>query len=118
MSIIMENTVICYHAEVLHSIIGKEVVIGSDVKTPCQRLNKVDGVPKPQDVTYFSDVGIKRTSKFGAIVGDYCQIGSGTVIHPGRRIGKQSKIYANCEILKNIKPNSKIRNKDIVEEYD
>ena len=117
-SIIMENSVICYHAEVLHSIVGKEVMMGSGVKTPCQRLKNVDGKPSYQWVTYFSDIGIKRTEKFGAIIGDYCQIGSGTVIHPGRRVGKRSKIYANCEILKNIKPSSDIRNKDMIEGYD
>ena len=191
-SIIMENSVICYHAEVLHSIVGKEVMIGSGVKTPCQRLKNVEGflfsirtdtklkedlnkgvfsevlknafktygysvadnatITKRKEneweisgekmrkvfireedgklnisrdkkpvypwVTYFSDIGIKRTEKFGAIIGDYCQIGSGTVIHPGRRVGKRSKIYANCEILKNIKPSSDIRNKDMIEGYD
>jgi NDP-sugar pyrophosphorylase family protein len=42
-SIIMENSVICYHAEVLHSIVGKEVMMGSGVKTPCQRLKNVEG---------------------------------------------------------------------------
>ena len=189
-SIIMENSVICYHAEVLHSIVGKEVMMGSGVKTPCQRLKNVEGFLFSTDVklkeefnkgvfsevlknafktkgysvadnvaitkgkenewvisgekmrkifirkedgklnisrdkkpvypwvTYFSDIGIKRTEKFGAIIGDYCQIGSGTVIHPGRRVGKRSKIYANCEILKNIKPSSDIRNKDMIEGYD
>ena len=117
-SIIMENSVICYHAEVLHSIVGKEVMMGSGVKTPCQRLKNVDRKPVYPWVTYFSDIGIKRTEKFGAIIGDYCQIGSGTVIHPGRRVGKRSKIYANCEILKNIKPSSDIRNKDMIEGYD
>lgn len=114
-SIIMENSKVYYHAEVLHSIVGKEVMIGSGVKTPCQRLKRVHGKPY---VTYFSDTGIKKTDKFGAIIGDYCQIGSGTVIHPGRRVGKQSNISANCEILKNIKPDSNIRNKDMVEEYE
>ena len=83
------------------------------------KLNiSVDGKPVYQWVIYFSDIGIKKTEKFGAIIGDYCQIGSGTVIHPGRRIGKRSKIYANCEILKNVKPSSKLRNKDIIEGYD
>jgi NDP-sugar pyrophosphorylase family protein len=118
-SIIMENSVVCYHAEVLHSIIGKEVMIGSDVKTPCQKLKKVDKKKTEyQKVTYFSDISIEKTDKFGAIVGDYCQIGSGTVIHPGRRVGKRSKIYANCEILKNVKPSSEIRNKDVTEGYN
>ncbi len=84
------------------------------------KLNiSVDRKPVYPWVTYFSDIGIKRTEKFGAIIGDYCQIGSGTVIHPGRRVGKRTTIYANCEILKNIKPHSDIRNKDIIAEgYD
>ena len=115
-SIIMENSEIYYHSDVLHSIIGKKVTIGSGVRTPCQRLKNTDG--EPVDVTYFSDIGIKRTNRFGATIGDYCQIGSGTVIHPGRRVGKRSKIHANCEILKNIKPYSNIKNEDIVEGYD
>lgn len=115
-AIIMENSTIFYHSDVLHSIIGKNVTIGSGVRTPCQRLKNTDD--KPIDVTYFSDTGIKKTNKFGAIIGDNCQIGSGTVIHPGRRIGKRSKIHANCEILKNIKPDSNIKNEDIVKGYD
>jgi glucose-1-phosphate thymidylyltransferase len=115
-SIIMEQSKVYYHAEVLHSIVGKEAIVGSGVKTPCQRLKKMR--EEPAYVTYFTDIGIKKTEKFGAIIGDYCQIGSGTVIHPGRRIGKQSNIYANCEILRNVKPSSNIRNKDIVEGYD
>ena len=115
-SIIMENSEIYYHSDVLHSIIGKKVTIGSGVRTPCQRLKNADG--EPVGVTYFSDIGIKRTNRFGAIIGDYCQIGSGTVIHPGRRVGKGSKIHANCEILKNIKPDSNIKNEDVVKGYD
>ena len=121
-SIIMEESEVYYHAEILHSIVGKKVLIGSDVKTPCQRLKDmkvdVDGEPAYQDVIYFSAAGIKRTEKFGAIIGDFCQIGSGTVIHPGRMIGKRSKIYSNCEILKNVKPSSNIKNKNMMEGYD
>lgn len=115
-SIIMEDSEICYHAEVLHSIVGEDVLIGSDVKTPCQRLKDADDKSAlPHSITYISDIGIKRTERFGAIIGDHCQIGSGTVIHPGRRVGKWSKIHANCEILNNVKPHSHIRNKNKTE---
>lgn len=117
-SIIMEKSEIRYHSEILHSIIGKEVLISSDVRMLCQKLKILDGKPTAHKVTYFSDVGIKITDEFGAIIGDYCQIGSGTIIHPGRRIGKLSKIHANCEILINVNSQSRIRNKDITEGYD
>ncbi len=118
MSIIMENSEISYHSVIQHSIIGKEVLISSDVRMPCQKLKILDGKPTYHKVTYFSDVGIKITDEFGAIIGDYCQIGSGTIIHPGRRVGKLSKIHANCEILINVNSHSRIRNKDITEGYD
>ena len=114
-AIIMEDSEIYYHSEILHSIVGKKVIIGSNVKTPCRRLGNVDAGGEPLEVTYLSDIGIRKTEKFGAVIGDYAQIGSGTVIHPGRRVGKRSKIHANCDILKNVKPHSHIRNKEITE---
>nr|AAU84271.1 glucose-1-phosphate thymidylyltransferase [uncultured archaeon GZfos9C4] len=114
-SIIMEHSEIYYHAEILYSIVGKKVQIGSDVKTPCRRLKNVAGEPAYPEVTYLSDIGIRRAWRFGAIIGDYCQIGSGTVIYPGRRVGKRSEIHANCEIVQNVKPHSRIRNKDRAE---
>ena len=85
--------------------------------TPSQKFRKLDTNLTSQKVIYFSDVGIQRTEKFGAIIGDYCQIGSGTVVHPGRRIGRKSILHANCTILKNVEPSSNLRNKTILEEY-
>jgi NDP-sugar pyrophosphorylase family protein len=108
-SIIMENSTIYCNCVIVSSILGKYVSTGIGTKFPCRRLKKIEYIPKDRKVTYFSDIKIENPNEFGSIIGDYCQIGSGTLIHPGRRIGKRSIISANSQVLKNLRPNSVIK---------
>lgn len=49
------------------------------------------------------DTGLK---KFGAIVGDYVEIGCNVVLNPGTIIGKNSNVYPLTSVRGFIKPNS------------
>lgn len=104
-SIIMKNTKIYYQASIVRSIIGDEVMIGVGVRAPCKRMKDVfTGSVDRKDVIFFSDNSIEKAEDFGCVIGDYCQIGSNVIIHPGRKIGKYSKIGAGCQVYKNIPP--------------
>jgi NDP-sugar pyrophosphorylase family protein len=104
-SIIMDSTTIFHNCLVVMSIIGKHVTLGVGVNIPCKRLNKItEYEPEDKKVTYFSDIDICKTEHFGAIIGDCCQIGSGAVVHPGRRVGKRSKIDSGYQVVKNLPP--------------
>ena len=113
--IIMENSNIYYNSTIVESIVGKDVTIGVGVRVPCQRLKTLGEKAVDRMVTYFSDIGVKKVKSFGAIIGDYSQIGSGTIIHPGRRIGKLSKINSNSQVVKNVPPKSTITQKYVYE---
>ncbi len=47
-------------------------------------------------------------SKFGAVVGDGCQIGCNVVTNPGTLIGKNTLVYPNLSLKKGYYPPNKI----------
>lgn len=112
--IVMNNSIIFCNCLLIKSIIGKYAMIGANAVIPCRRLMEIkDNKLNKKDVIFFSDIGIEKIDQFGAIVGDYCQIGAGTIIHPGRRIGKRCTIGANLQIFNNLGPNSNFAEKSM-----
>jgi NDP-sugar pyrophosphorylase family protein len=103
--IIMDNTNIYCNSVIVSSVVGKSVLAGIGTKCPCKRLREIKVTPRDRKVTYFSDILIKKVDAMGAVIGDYCQIGSGSLVHPGRRIARRSIIPANSQVLKNIRLN-------------
>ena len=49
------------------------------------------------------ETGLK---KFGAILGDYVEVGCGTVLNPGTIVGKNTNIYPLSMVRGVIEPNS------------
>ncbi len=104
-SIIMDGTTVFHNCLVVMSIIGAHVMLGVGVSIPCKRLNAISNDEcRDKKVTYFSDIDIRKTKNFGAIIGDYCQIGSGALVHPGRRVGRRSKVGSCYQVVKNLPP--------------
>lgn len=90
----IKNSLLFNHAIVPHfnyigdSILGYKVHLGSsvvlsNVKTPPSEIKVVT-----LEKTYHT--GLK---KFGAIIGDHCEIGANAVLNPGSIIGKNCIIY-------------------------
>ena len=52
--------------------------------------------------------------KFGAIVGDFAEIGCNTVLNPGTIIGKNSTIYPLSSVRGFIKSNSIYKSADVI----
>ncbi len=56
--------------------------------------------------------------KFGAIVGDYVEVGCGSVLNPGTIIGRNTNIYPLSSVRGSVDANSIYKNKDeIVKKY-
>jgi len=105
--ILMEGTTIFHNCFVTRSIIGRNAMLGVGVSIPCRRLGEVDSSAqreKPKPVIFFSDINISRVDDFGAVIGDYCQLGTGCIIYPGRKIGKRSRIDAGDKVINNCPP--------------
>jgi len=92
----LKNALLFNHAVVPHfnyagdSILGFKAHLGAGVKVSNVKLVpgtvrvEVDGRPM--------DTGLR---KFGALVGDYAEIGCNVVLNPGSIIGRHSVIYPN-----------------------
>ena len=59
------------------------------------------------------DTGLK---KFGAIIGDYVEVGCNSVLNPGTVIGKNSSIYPLCSVRGFVEPNSIYKSDSVIVE--
>jgi bifunctional UDP-N-acetylglucosamine pyrophosphorylase / glucosamine-1-phosphate N-acetyltransferase len=73
------------------SILGHRAHLGAGVKISNVKLDRssvtvvVDGAPL--------DTGLR---KFGALIGDFAEVGCNAVLNPGAILGRNSIVYANC----------------------
>ena len=90
----VKNSIIFDEAKLPHynylgdSIIGYKAHMGAGVIASNQRLDKRSVLIRASEETI--DTGMK---KLGALIGDFAEIGSGSVLSPGTIIGKNSMIY-------------------------
>lgn len=90
----LKHAILLNHARAAHfafvgdSVLGNDVNLGAGVK--CANL-RLDGTPV--SVRYRQQSISTELRKFGAIVGDGCQIGCNVVMNPGTLFGKQAKCY-------------------------
>ena len=87
-SIMLKNGAIPHFNYVGDSIIGQGVNLGAGVICANLRLNHKEICVKIDEKEY--NTGLK---KFGAVVGDYSQIGCNSVLNPGTLLKKSSFIY-------------------------
>lgn len=86
--VLMNHSNAAHFAYVGDSIIGNHVNLGAGVK--CANL-RLDG--KPICIHYQGKSIDTGRRKFGAIIGDYVQIGCNTVLNPGVLVGKHVEAY-------------------------
>ena len=87
-SILLNRAKAAHFAFVGDSILGNDVNLGAGVK--CANL-RLDG--KPIEVRYQENSIATGLRKFGAIIGDSCQIGCNVVMNPGTLFGKGSNCF-------------------------
>jgi len=106
-SILLEEAIASHFVYVGDSILGKKVNLGAGVRCANLRLDRKEVIVRDGDQKI--STGLK---KFGAVVGDFTQIGCNTVLNPGTLIQKNVVCYPNQNISGLIKAESKICGRD------
>ena len=88
--IIFDNVQVPHYNYVGDSILGYKSHMGAGSITSNVKSDKTLVHVKSQDKTVDIDTGRK---KFGAMLGDYVEVGCNSVLNPGTVIGKNSNIY-------------------------
>ncbi len=103
----LKNTILFNHAKVPHfnyvsdSILGFKSHLGAGVII--SNL-KSDGTPvKIKCEANVFETGLR---KFGAIVGDFAEVGCNSVLNPGTVLGKNSTVYPLCAVRGAVPQNS------------
>ncbi len=100
-SILLNGAKAGHFAYVGDSILGNDVNLGAGVKCANLRLDR-------REVTLTTAEGVVKTGlrKFGAIIGDRCELGCNSVLNPGTLIGKRSFCYPGMVLSGFIPPAS------------
>lgn len=113
-TVVMENTRILSKSVLPYSIIGKNCSIGGFVKAACTRHDYSNGElekTKTHGEYLSSAKRIRYLEPFSTVIGDNCSIKMDVLIQPGRKIGKNSKIYPSTNVIKNLSSGSVIKTK-------
>jgi NDP-sugar pyrophosphorylase family protein len=86
------------------SIVGNNVNIGAGTKCANIKLNQAEII-----VTYREKKINTGLYKFGALIGDGCQIGCNTVLNPGTILGRYVDCYPNVNLSGVIEANQLIK---------
>lgn len=87
-SIIMDNSSISHFNHVADSILGNNVNLAAGVQIANLRFDKQNVTVKSGNEKIDTEL-----EKFGAIIGDNCQIGANAVLNPGTVLGKNCVVY-------------------------
>ncbi|MGE5557325.1 MAG: UDP-N-acetylglucosamine pyrophosphorylase [Bacillota bacterium] len=108
----VKNTVLFNGAQVPHfnyagdSILGYKAHLGAGVILSNVKSLK-DSVKVQKPGGGYLDTGLK---KFGAVIGDYVEIGCNAVLNPGTVVGKGSIIYPLTSVRGTVPPHSILKN--------
>ncbi|MDO5564475.1 MAG: UDP-N-acetylglucosamine pyrophosphorylase [Eubacteriales bacterium] len=111
----IKNSILFDYAQCPHfnyigdSIIGYKAHLGAGVITSNLKSDKSIVVVKANDEHI--NTGLK---KFGAIVGDYAEIGCNSVLNPGSVIGRNTQIYPLSSIRGVIEANCIVKNDSVL----
>ena len=109
----LKNVILFNKVQVPHynyvgdSILGYKAHMGAGSITSNVRSDKALVIVKND--TEKKETGLK---KFGAMLGDYVEIGCGTVLNPGSVVGKNSIVYPLSSVRKVISENSIYKNEN------
>jgi len=114
-AIIFDKTQVPHFNYVGDSILGYKSHMGAGAIVSNLKSDKSNIVVKEEDEKYITNL-----RKFGAIVGDYVEIGCNSVLNPGTIIGRNTNIYPLSRVRGVIKENSiyKDENNIVEKTYD
>lgn len=111
--ILFDNVQVPHYNYVGDSILGYRSHMGAGSITSNVKSDKTLVCVK--DGNEVIETGLK---KFGAILGDFVEVGCGSVLNPGTVIGKNSNIYPLSSVRGVVKENSIYKNRgEVVEKY-
>jgi UDP-N-acetylglucosamine diphosphorylase / glucose-1-phosphate thymidylyltransferase / UDP-N-acetylgalactosamine diphosphorylase / glucosamine-1-phosphate N-acetyltransferase / galactosamine-1-phosphate N-acetyltransferase len=101
-----------HFAYVGDSILGRGVNLGAGTRlsnVPVTSAKCPDTGKRPSiKITIAGKEYDTGLAKFGAVVGDFCQIGCNVVTNPGTLIGKNTLVYPNLSLKKGLYPANRI----------
>ncbi len=97
-AVFLDGVHAAHFAYVGDSILGNDVNLGAGVKCANVRLDRKEVIVR--DGNTKMPTGLK---KFGAIIGDFCQLGCNVVLNPGTLLGKEV-CCAPCVAISGIVP--------------
>jgi NDP-sugar pyrophosphorylase family protein len=92
------------------SILGHRAHLGAGVKLSNVKLAPGHVLVELEGRAH--DTGLR---KFGALVGDFAEVGCNTVLNPGSILGRGSVIYPNVNWRGVLPPNTIVKNKAVIE---
>ena len=93
-SILFNNCQVCHFNYIGDSVLGEFAHFAAGAITSNLKLAKT-----PISISYKDKIAIKTGyTKFGAIVGDKCEVGCNAVLNPGTILGKECVVYPNSNI--------------------
>ena len=116
----IKNAIIFDESQVPHfnyvgdSILGYKSHMGAGSIVSNLKSDKTNVVVKDEDEKYETSL-----RKFGAVIGDYVEVGCNSVLNPGSVIGRNSNIYPLARVRGVVRANSIYKDEDnIVEKND
>ena len=110
----IKGSIIMNHSEMGHfnyigdSVIGSYVNIGAGTKLANLKFRSVEAKKRVEfpELYFVNDGNQVKTgiSKFGAVIGDYCELGCNSVISPAVLFGSECWIYPNATIPSGLYP--------------
>ena len=97
----LKNVILIDTVQVPHSVLGSHSHMGAGSITSNVKSDKTLVVIKSGDGKL--ETGLK---KMGAVLGDYVEVGCGSVLNPGTVIGKNSNVYPLSSVRGVIPENS------------
>jgi acetyltransferase-like isoleucine patch superfamily enzyme len=85
---VLNKAQICHFNYVGDSVLGQGAHMSAGAITSNLKLDQKEVVVRSEDAII--ETGLK---KFGAIIGDYCEIGCNVVLNPGSVLGRRCVIY-------------------------
>lgn len=118
-SVIMAGSHILAHSSVPYSIIGKNVLMGGNAMVTCENLDRFPASREKACGEYYSNIRIvPYLDRFSTVIGDNTKIGTSVYILPGRKLGKDCKIYPGLEIRRNYPPKSTVKREAKIEYFE
>jgi len=110
-SILFDNVQVPHYNYVGDSILGYKAHLGASAVTSNVKSDRSEVIIRYQDGQIAS--GMK---KFGAIIGDECEIGCGAILNPGTVIGNNTTVYPLCSVRGFVPPYSILKDNGVTVE--